>query len=173
MIFAVLGSPLAAREFSFPAQVEIAGQALERVGQSHFKWAWFSVYDGVLYLPAEVDPENVLADVPKRLELLYFRGFPADRIAEAGDKKLRDNIDDATFTRLSEQVAQMNALYVDLEEGDRYSLTYVPGQGTTLAHNGTDLGTVPGADFASAYFRIWLGDDPVGDRFRDELLGRR
>jgi hypothetical protein len=47
----------------------------------------------------------------------------------------------------------------------------VPGAGTELALNGNRLGVVEGADFAAAYFRIWLGDSPVDTRLRDQLLG--
>lgn len=44
---------------------------------------------------------------------------------------------------------------------DRYSLTYMPGVGTELALNDNPLGVIDGADFAAAYFRIWLGDHPI------------
>ncbi|MEE4252865.1 MAG: chalcone isomerase family protein, partial [Desulfuromusa sp.] len=31
-------------------------------------------------------------------------------------------------------------------------------------------GAVPGADFAVAYFGIWLGPQPIDKKFRDRLL---
>ena len=65
---------------------------------------------------------------------------------------------------------KIDALYQDVEPGDRYALTYVPGAGTELAKNGEPLGVIPGADFASAYFAIWLGDDPIDASLRDQLL---
>jgi len=173
VVFGLSATVLSAKNFAFPPSVEVGETTLEKVGESLFRWTFFKVYDGALYLPAGVDPEAVLTDVPKRLELAYYRGFPAQKIAEAGDKKLRENIDDTTFAALSAQIAAMNALYVDLEEGDRYALTYVPGEGTTLSHNGQVLGTVAGTDFANAYYRIWLGEKPVGKSFRDALLGKK
>jgi hypothetical protein len=42
-----------------------------------------------------------------------------------------------------------------------------------LALNGTEVGVIDGGDFARAYFGIWLGDEPIDDRFRDQLLGCR
>ena len=60
----------------------------------------------------------------------------------------------------------------DVQKGDRYALTYVPGAGTTLALNGRPLGTIEGADFAAALFTIWLGTkDPMDASFRLALLG--
>jgi hypothetical protein len=51
-----------------------------------------------------------------------------------------------------------------------YSLTHLPGTGTLLALNGTLIGVIDGADFAEAYFRIWLGDRPIDVSLRDQLL---
>ncbi|MFM8357803.1 MAG: chalcone isomerase family protein, partial [Verrucomicrobiota bacterium] len=67
---------------------------------------------------------------------------------------------------------RLNRAYRDIRPGDRYTLTYLPGRGTTLRLNDTELVTIEGADFAGAYFRIWLGDDPISPALRDQLLGR-
>jgi chalcone isomerase-like protein len=66
-----------------------------------------------------------------------------------------------------------NSLYVDVKPGDRYSLTYVPGQGTKLRLNGVERGTIEGADFAAAIFSIWLGAKPMDNKFKRSLLGMR
>jgi chalcone isomerase-like protein len=55
--------------------------------------------------------------------------------------------------------------------GDRYALTYVPDVGTELRLNEESLATIPGEDFAEAYFGIWLGDQPLDEGLRDKLLG--
>ena len=72
---------------------------------------------------------------------------------------------------LQNQIAYHNSLYVDIEPGDRYSLSYTPGQGTVLALNGRPLGTIEGADFAAALFSIWLGPNPADAGFKTALLG--
>jgi hypothetical protein len=35
------------------------------------------------------------------------------------------------------------------------------------------MGSVPGHDFAVAYFGLWLGDKPINKTFRDALLNVR
>ena len=60
-----------------------------------------------------------------------------------------------------------------MNPGDRYSLTYIPGKGTTLSLNGVPKGTVDGADFAAALFSIWLGPNPIDSNFKQALLGKK
>jgi hypothetical protein len=57
-----------------------------------------------------------------------------------------------------------------VKPGDRSALTYVPGHGTELSINGRSKGWVEGADFAAAYFQIWLGREPLSDSFKEQLL---
>jgi hypothetical protein len=60
--------------------------------------------------------------------------------------------------------------FQDVKPGDRYSINYLPEQGTELRLNEQLLGQVPGADFAVAYFGIWLGAEPISKDFRNRLL---
>ncbi|MDA8138151.1 MAG: chalcone isomerase family protein [Desulfobacteraceae bacterium] len=66
-----------------------------------------------------------------------------------------------------------NSLYRDVKPGDRYALTYILGKGTQLSLNGTPLGLIPGAEFASALFAMWLGHNPMNEAFKEQLLGAR
>jgi len=132
----------------------------------------FRGYVGALYLPEDTSAERIFDDVPKRLELSYFWSIDKDLFAEAGNEVLRRNVEADAYAGLEDRLEQLNAAYRDVEPGDRYALTYQPGVGTELALNGEPLTLVRGADFAAAYFKIWLGDAPVDEGFRDALLGR-
>jgi hypothetical protein len=44
--------------------------------------------------------------------------------------------------------------------------------GTELALNGVPRGVIQGADFAAAIFSLWLGDQPIDERFKRSLLGK-
>jgi hypothetical protein len=65
------------------------------------------------------------------------------------------------------------AAYRDVKPGDRYALTYIPGSGTELSFNGSPLVVIDGADFAAAYFSIWLGKRPLDPGLKDKLLRKR
>jgi hypothetical protein len=143
--------------------------ALHCVGLLRYK-VLFKGYVAGLYLGAGVLPQEALGDVPKRLELSYFWGIKGADFGKAGDAILAQNLDPDTVARLRPRLDQINALYEDVQPGDRYALTYVPGLGTELALNGRSKGIIPGTDFAAAYFRIWLGDQPIDTALREHLL---
>jgi hypothetical protein len=131
-------------------------------------------YVAALYLAesfgGEAKPTTVLGDAPRRLEIEYFWAIPADKFAEITVEGISRNTDRETFESLRDRIDQLNAMYEDVEPGDRYALTYLPGVGTELARNGRRLGVVEGADFSSALFAIWLGDRALDDSLRKQLL---
>jgi hypothetical protein len=143
---------------------------LSCVGLLRYK-LFIKAYVAALYLGDGAVAGDALADVPKRLDLSYFWSISGADFGKAGDEILAQNVDAQTFAALRSRLDRINAWYRDVKPGDRYSLTYVPGTGTELALNGNRLGVVDGADFAAAYFRIWLGDTPIDTRLRDQLLG--
>jgi hypothetical protein len=142
---------------------------LRCVGLLRYK-VLFKGYVAGLYLGDGVAADQALADVPKRLELSYFWSIKGADFGEAGDAILARNLDPEALQRLRPRLEQINALYESVKPSDRYALTYVPGIGTELSLNGRRKGVIPGADFAAAYFRIWLGDDAIDLALRDQLL---
>jgi len=158
--------------FSDVYQAGPVTMSLQGVGTAKFFRA-ITVYVAALYLGPGARPEQVLQDIPKRLELSYFRSIEAGDIARAAEKNLSDNVTQATIRTLRPRIDQMHRLYENVKPGDRYGLTYVPGVGTELALNGQRKGIVEGADFAAAYFSIWLGPDPINQPLKDGLLNSR
>jgi hypothetical protein len=127
-------------------------------------------YVGALYMLPEVPSNEVLSDTPKRLEVEYFHAIKGEAFGAATNKVMARNVDAETFERLKPQVAHHNSLYRDVQPGDRYSLTYVPGRGTKLALNDEPLGIIEGAEFAMAIFSMWLGEQPMNKSFKKQLL---
>lgn len=131
-------------------------------------------YVAALYLEKpfreQPNPRSVLADTPRRLEIEYFWSFDAEDFSKATLEGIARNTDPAGFERLRPSIDQISALYKDIEPGDRYALTYVPGVGTELARNGRSLGVIEGAEFSAALFAIWIGDRPLDESLRDQLL---
>lgn len=130
-------------------------------------------YVAALYLGAGVSPAAALDDVPKRLEAEYFWALAGEDFGPATREGMRRNVDAATLAALQPRLDRFAALFVDVQPGDRYALTYLPGLGTELALNGRPLGTIPGADFAAALFAIWLGPHPLDRDLKQALLARR
>ena len=146
-------------------ELSVRGQALLRY------MVFIKAYAGVLYMPSDVGSEQVLGPVPRRLELAYYHAIAAEDFAKATAKKMAENVTPAEMIDLASRLEDFNALYRDVQPGDRYALTFMPGQGTELSLNGEPLGVIPGEDFAAAVFAIWLGPQPIDRGFKDELLG--
>jgi len=132
---------------------------------------FIKAYVAAFYLPESTRPEDALGDVPKHLEIEYFHDISAQDFAKATTSSISRNLSLTTFQRLKPKIDEFNALYRDVKAGDRYSLTYVPGKGTTLLWNGQPLGTVSGVDFAVGLFGIWVGPNPLDTDLKRLLLG--
>lgn len=174
LLSAVSNAPCRGAEIAgvgFPDHREVADVTLDLncVGLLNYGY-FFKVYAGALYLGRGVSPRDAAGDVPKRLELSYFRSIAGSAFGPAGDQILAKNVAPETLDSLRSRLDRLNAAYESVKPGDRYSLSYLPGVGTELALNGQPRILIPGADFAAAYFRIWLGEHPIDGGFRDQLL---
>ena len=180
LVFALITIP---QTIMAKTTVEVAGFEFDRVhqttqgalparGKALLRYMLFiKAYAGVLYLPAEVDSNRDLETVPRRLELAYFQAIAAEDFARATAQKMADNVSPEEMDGLAARLDAFNALYRDVQPGDRYALTYLPGQGTELSLNSQPLGVIPGDDFAAAIFAIWLGPQPIDGEFKKALLG--
>ncbi|MBK9517557.1 MAG: chalcone isomerase family protein [Anaeromyxobacter sp.] len=166
-------STLRVDEVAFDREVEVGGQRLGLAGAGLFRWKWFvKVYAAAHYLPAGLAQPGPESDAPRRLEFSYLVAIERDGFGRAADELLARHLAPAALAPLRSRLERLHAAYVDVVPGDRYALTYVPGRGTELTHNGRSLALVEGADFARAYFGIWLGPAPIDDGLRQRLLGR-
>ena len=160
-----------AAEPNSPKTIRIEDATLAKVGEGTFRWMLIKVYHGELYLDANQPTADPLSDVSKQLKISYAISLSDEDFRNSGNKILSRNLDPAEWDAIQERLQQLNAAYRNVEPGDAYTLTYIPGQGTTLALNEIPLVTIPGEDFARAYFSIWLGQDPVKASLRRDLLG--
>ena len=156
---------------SFPSHARRAGTQLDLRGVGLLRYRTvFRAYVAALYLGEDVEPTKALDDVSRRIEIQYFWPIPAEAFAKATLEGVRRNVEPSTLDRLRDRLERLGSLYVDVEPGDRYALTYVPGRGTELALNGEPLGSIEGDDFARAVFAIWLGENPLDASLKEDLL---
>lgn len=147
------------------ARMTLRGEAVLKVGYL------FKVYEAGLYVGEAHAASAALDDVAKRLDITYLRDIRAADIVEIGNETLARQVPAEQRAALQERLDTINRWYVDVKAGDRYTLTYVPGHGSELALNGNRLGVIEGADFAAAYFGIWLDPRTKYRDFRNALLG--
>jgi hypothetical protein len=164
--------PATVEGVTFSRDVRAGDSTLTLRGYGLLRYMVFiKAYVAAFYLPERIRSENALGDVPKHLEIEYFRDINAQDFAKATTSSISRNLSLMTFQRLKPKIDGFNALYRDVKAGDRYALTYVPGKGTTLLWNGQPLGSVAGEDFAVGLFGIWIGPNPLDSDLKRLLLG--
>jgi len=155
----------------FTDSIRLEGTSLRLVGTGLQRYmVIYKVCVAGLYLPASTRPGDALTDVAKRLEIEYFHEIRADQFATLTRKGVQANATQTEFRRVEARLESFVGAYKNVVPGDRYSLTYIPEKGTTLALNGRPLATIEGADFARALYAVWLGAKPVTEGLRAGLL---
>lgn len=155
----------------FKESLTVDKTTLKLTGTGLLRYWGFKAYVGAFYLEAGCPTDEALSDRAKRIEIQYKRSIKGKDFGPATDKSIAKNTDPATVRRLRPRIDYHNSLYEDVQPGDRYALTYIPGRGTELALNGEPKGVIEGADFAAAVFSIWLGPKPLNESFKKQILG--
>ena len=156
----------------FENRYETDGVRLKIQGTGLLRYLGFiKAYVGALYLEEGSFVTDVLSDKPKRLEVEYFHALKGEDFGITTNEVIAKNTDALTLEKIRPQINYHNSLYEDVQPGDRYSLTYIPGRGTELALNGKTKGIIKGADFASALFSMWLGEFPMNKPLKNSCWG--
>lgn len=132
------------------------------------------VYVGGLYLPAkQSNPASIIAaDTPRRMVMHFLYDVDKGKIAEAWDEGLRDNTPNAS-PEVKTAFKTLSSWMEDMKEGQRLTMTYVPGIGTTVEVNGKNKGTLGGKAVADALLNTWVGPKPgPGGDFKKAVLGQ-
>lgn len=164
----------ASGEDLFPERTEAFGENFVKLGEYRYVYRFFfDLYEVALFTEPGAGAEEVLeADSAFHLQFRYLRKISKDIILKSADRMLEKNLSQAQRASIAERVAQINRAYSGVAEGDRSSLTYRPGSGTTLMINGEPVATIEGKDFAQLYFDIWLGEQPTSKSMKQSLLGK-
>ncbi|MCK6506421.1 chalcone isomerase family protein [Myxococcota bacterium] len=149
----------------------VGGQALLLNGMGLREKYTLDIYVGGLYLPSRTTSSStaIQQDVPKRITMHFiYKEVTAAQMAETfheGRAKLGDT------TALEARFAKLDGWLSDVHKGDVVTLDYVPGKGTTLSYNGTERGTLEGADMMRALWTIYLGPSPASKSLKEGMLG--
>lgn len=153
----------------------VAASPLRLNGAGVRRKLFVPVYAVGLYLPAPTtDPARVLAvDGPWLVHMHFLHGeVPRDKLVAGWDEGFAANHTGAALAALQDRIRRFNGLFDTLHRGDVVVLAFDPRAGATqVSINGGVRGAIPGADFAAALLRIWLGPAPVSDHLKAALLG--
>jgi Chalcone isomerase-like len=156
---------------TFNDRIELHNTIFALTGLGVKSYLLVKVFVAGFYVEENSKNQDVLDDVPKRLEVAYFYKIPGAKLAFETRRRITLNTSQQEFNQIKDRVHLMNSYFVDLSPGDRYVLTYIPDQGTYFTYNERLLGKIEGKDFAKALFSVWIGKEPISQSLKQSLLG--
>ena len=108
--------------------------------------------------------ELVWGDFPKEIHLRLVRDVSASQMQEA----IRDALEKADKARTDQFVSY----FTDIKTGEEYVLRWAAGGTLETIAKGTPKPPIADKNFAAAVFGIWLGDEPIQDDIKRDLIAR-
>ena len=68
------------------------------------------------------------------------------------------------------KIGKLHQAYLNGQKGAVASLIHEPGKGLVYSFDNKDVVRIPGDDFANAYFKIWLGEQPSSKTVKKAML---
>jgi hypothetical protein len=113
---------------------------------------------------ADLYRELVWGDFPKEVHLRLVRDVSASQMQEA----IRDALEKAD----KEKTDRFVSYFTDIKNGEEYVLRWTPGGTLETLAKGAPRPPIVDKTFAAAVFAIWLGDEPVQDDIKRDLVTR-
>lgn len=136
-------------------------------GRSLLRFLGMDIYEARLW----TDANFVLARYaqhPFALELEYRRSLSGHLIARRSVAEMRRQ-GDFSAEQTAQWEARMQALFPDVQAGDRITGIYAPGVGARFLHNGRLLGEANDPLFTRLFFGIWLSPETSEPQMRCAL----
>jgi hypothetical protein len=157
---------------------EVGGQSLTLNGMALGKKFIFKVYVVGLYLPepAKEDRAVVEPDVPKVFVLQFLRSVGRERLVEAFKEGFEKTAGERGKAAQAE-IERFLAVIKDVSKGDRITLLYEPGKGSTFTlvdekGQTKEAETFEGKVFADAFLLLYVGPKPPKEEIKRGLLGK-
>ncbi|MDZ8119307.1 chalcone isomerase family protein [Pontiella agarivorans] len=133
----------------------------------------FNIYVGALYVADTNHVARILTDVPKQIDIHYYRDTPKKHMIRVANQTLKKNLAPETFERLLPRIEMLHNAFRDGRSGSVASILHKPGTGLIYAFNDETVTTISGDDFANAYFAVWLGERPSSRSMKRAMLNRK
>jgi len=157
-------------------QLNIESSTLILNGSGLREKLWFDLYACGLYLENKNSNATkiVNGDQPMAMYMEILSSLLSKKklVGAFKDGLKKTNSNETIKKTTADLNTFLGFLNDEINVGDKYSLVYIPNQGTSLYINNAKKGTIKGLLFKSAIFNIWLANDPVDDDLKEELLNK-
>jgi hypothetical protein len=149
-----------------PAAVAALAPGLRAQGGGEMKFFGLSIYDGWYWSGAHA----WTATGPQVLDLHYHRNLEGASIAERSVTEI-EGIGAGNATQRQRWGEAMRRIFPNVRKGDRITGVHLPPGIARFYFNGQPIGEIDDAEFARAFFGIWLDPRTSRPEFRKQLLG--
>lgn len=137
-------------------------------GSGTYRWFGLRVYDAELW----VGRQGYQAETaPFALDLHYGHSFSGRKIAERSATEI-EKLGLGTAEQRHNWLAQMQGCFPDVDDGTHLTGIFRPGSGAAFFRDGKAICEIRDAQFAAAFFAIWLDPHTSAPSLRANLLGQ-
>lgn len=154
--------------FGHPLPTMAEMPVLKKSGQATAYWAGLiPVYDAQLWVSDITTHKNLLSDqTALSLELCYHVPLSQKNFVEAAEKALPKRLSPLHLKAINE----LHLAYENVSPSDCYRLSYNTMKGTQLWLNNQLKFENKTPGFKAIYFGLWLGEAPLSDAVKTDLL---
>jgi len=160
---------------TLPRTMKFENKTLQLNGAGSRSKMWVEVYIQALYLSQlsqnakEIINDNLEMSIRIEITSALVSSGKLTRAINAGFEKSAGD----AFESFKPRMALLQGFLADdITKGDVFELTYSPVDSSLwIIKNGQLKGKIPGFDFKKVFFGIWLGDKPVDEDLKSNLLG--
>jgi hypothetical protein len=158
-----------------PQTLKVGDQTLSLNGSGYRKKLFIKLYNAGLYLKQSNQNAAAIikADEIMAIELNIISDLITAEKMESAIVEGFGNSTNNNMAPLTEEIEQFLMVFRQgIKEGDIFTFSYQPSQGTTISKNKQLQATINGLAFKQALFGIWLSDKPAQASLKTLLLGK-
>lgn len=160
-------SPSRADIVPTPIRAELPDARLS--GEGVMRWLGLKIYSAQLWTGAAGVRTDQPTSQPLALDLRYATGLKGEAIAERSLQEI-EKLGFGDAPRRSRWLSELKRLMPNIAADDRLTGILEPKRGVAFFHNDKPIGRIDDADFASAFFLIWLDERTAAPSLRASLL---
>lgn len=161
---------------SLEDKMDIGGVTASLNGAGVRNKFFIDLYVAGLYLTKNSsDPKAIMsADQNMAIRLHIISKMITSKRMEDAVREGFENSMNGNTAPLEQQIEKFISVFEEeIKLNDVYDMVYEKGKGTHIYKNGTLATTLPGIEFKTALFGIWLGDKPAQEKLKNSMLGSK
>jgi hypothetical protein len=170
----LLSSQIKIEDVNFPALLKSADNSLFYNGGGVREKYFMDMYIGALYLKTKSKDATTIINSAEPMAIrlhIVSSLISSDKMISAIDEGFKNSTKGNTAP-LDSKIKQFKSAFSEkINVDDVFEMIYDPAKGVCIYKNGKSTSIIPGMDFKSALFGIWLCDKPADSDLKEKMLG--